>query len=117
MRALLVLLVGTVLGRPTEAQVAFKAGDAETTVTNIYHGLFAGVALLQPSKDSALRIIRVENDRQRALDGRAPGSWERRVELNRWRDSTLRVLLRSDGDRRAFDANSERLRPQGKPPR
>ena len=90
---------------------------ARGIVRVIYKGLFVGVLLPREVQESALLVIRVEHNRQLAMDGRAAGAWDRRIELNRWRDSTLRVLLRTDAERRAFDANSERLRPQGRPPR
>lgn len=117
LRRLVLALSVWLVGTPALAQAVFKARDAESTVQNIYKGLFAGVALPKELQDSVLHVIRAELTQQLAIDGRAPGSWDRRIELNRWRDSTLRVLLRTDTDRKAFDANSERLRPQGRPPR
>lgn len=117
LRLMLVLIVSLV-GSSTNAQAVFKAtGDVESTVQVIFKGLFAGVSLPREAQDSALQVIRAEHARQLAIDGRAAGSWDRRIELNRWRDSTLRALLRTDAERRVFDANSERLRPQGRPPR
>jgi hypothetical protein len=117
MRGLLLVVIMLTAGSPVRAQYAYKAGDAESTVHNILNGLFAGVALPKELQDSALRIVRKENTAQVAIDGRAPGSWDKRLELNKWRDSSLRMLLRSDADRKVFDANAERLRPQGRPPR
>lgn len=116
MRLLALALLVLFAGRPARAQAVLKAGDPETTVQNIYRGLFAGITLPTETKDSAMRVIRNENNVQLALDGRAPGSWGRRIALNRGRDSALRTLLRSDADRKAFDANSERLRPHGSTP-
>ncbi|HEY3287320.1 MAG TPA: hypothetical protein VGJ96_09425 [Gemmatimonadaceae bacterium] len=104
-------------GSSAQAQAVFQStGDVEATVQVIYKGLFAGVTLPKEVRDSAVRVIRAEHTRQVAIDGRAPGAWDRRIALNRWRDSTLRVLLRNDADRKTFNANAERLRPQGRPP-
>lgn len=117
MRTLVVVLFLYLIGNPANAQGVFAARDPGAVMQNIYKGLFAGIELPKESRDSAIRVIRNENSQQMAVDGRAPGAWDRRIALNRWRDSTLRVLVRSEAERRVFDANSERMRPQGSIPR
>src|SRR5262245_66494321 len=72
----------------------------------IVAGLFDGIALSADQQKLAQQIVADSIDAQLSVTLRNTDGWARLFELQTARDTALRALLTTDGDREIFDRHS-----------
>jgi hypothetical protein len=102
------LLAVAVSGVVTAQGQPVGLADSLVVTENIYQRLFAGIVVPDSSRKLAKTVIKRQFVEQMRLQHRGAMTKERWYLAVAKRNSTLRALLATEGQRRQFDANTRR---------